>query len=40
MPVHKATGVKTHHICTLLADIPNFFASSMRSSVDGKAVRL
>lgn len=30
----------THHICTLRADIPSFFASSMRSSVEGNAVRL
>ena len=30
----------THQIWTLRADIPSFFASSMRSSVEGKAVRL
>ena len=30
----------THQICTLLADISNFFASSILSSVVGKAVRL
>lgn len=37
---HTLNEDTTYHICTLLADMFNLFASSARSSVDGNAVLL